>query len=73
MLNKVINLKREADLVLLHADPADGPLTRRCVRAQNFAIDWFQASQGTALGFASTEDAVVPEPLPPQCGGLHQP
>jgi hypothetical protein len=56
MLDQVIDLKRDADLVLLNSD---GPLTRRCVRAQNFAIDWFQAAAESALGFASGEETMV--------------
>ncbi len=59
MLDKISNLKRDADLVLLNADAADGPLTRRCARAQNFAIDWFRAEAGSALGFASSEETLV--------------
>ena len=56
MLDKVSHLKRDADLVLLNED---GPHTRHCVVAQNFAIDWFQADAGSTLGFASGEETMV--------------
>jgi hypothetical protein len=56
MLDKVSHLKRDADLVLLNDD---GPHTRHCVVAQNFALDWFQADAGSTLGFASGEETMV--------------
>jgi hypothetical protein len=59
MLDTVSKLKRDADLVMLNASAADDPLTRRLVRAQNFAIDWFKAEQGATLGFASGEETMV--------------
>ena len=59
MLDTIKTLKRAADLVMLNADAAGGPLTRRFVRAQNFAIDWFQAEQGATFGFASDEETMV--------------
>jgi len=59
MLDTVSKLKRDADLVILNASAEDGPLTRRSVRAQNFAIDWFRAEQGATLGFASGEQTMV--------------
>src|SRR5262249_38584243 len=55
----VNKLKRDADLVMLNASAADGPLTRRSVRAQNFAIDWFKAGQRVTLGFASGGETMV--------------
>jgi hypothetical protein len=59
MLDTVNKLKRDADLVLLNASAADGPLTRRCVRAQNFAIDWFRDEAGSKLDFAASEETMV--------------
>ena len=59
MLDTVNTLKRDADLVLLNADAAGKPLTRRCVRSQNFGIDWFQAEQGATFGFASSDEMMV--------------
>jgi hypothetical protein len=56
MLDTVNKLKRDADLVLLNGD---APLTRRCVRAQNFAIDWLQATTGTTFDFASDDEIMV--------------
>jgi hypothetical protein len=59
MLEKVKDLKRVADLVMLNLDAAKGPLTRRLVRAQNFAIDWFSIAQETNLSFASRQEFMV--------------
>lgn len=56
MLDLVNKLKRDADLVLLNMDP---PLTRRCVRAQNFAIDWFRGGTASTFGIASSEETMV--------------
>jgi hypothetical protein len=56
MLDTVNKLKRDADLVLLNADH---PPTRRCVRAQNFAIDWFQGGTASTFGFASSEETML--------------
>jgi hypothetical protein len=56
MLGTLNKPKREADLVLLNADP---PLKRRCVRAQNFAIDWFRGGIASTFGFASSEEMMV--------------
>jgi hypothetical protein len=56
MLDTINKLKRDADLVLLSADT---PVARRCVRAQNFAIDWFQGVAASTFGFASSEETMV--------------
>jgi len=56
MLDTVNKLKRDADLVMLNAHP---PLTRRSVRAQNFAIDWFRGEAGSIFGFASSEETMT--------------
>jgi hypothetical protein len=56
MLDSVNKLKRKADLVLLNTDSS---LMRRCVRAQNFAIDWFRGEPGSTFGFASSEETMV--------------
>ena len=56
MLDTVNKLKRDADLVLLNTD---APLARRCVRAQNFAIDWFRGGAASTFGFASSEETMI--------------
>ncbi|MBV8508925.1 MAG: hypothetical protein JO289_02060 [Xanthobacteraceae bacterium] len=56
MLDTVNTLKRDADLVLLNTD---GSVMRRCVRARNFAIDWFRVGRGSTLDFASDEETMV--------------
>jgi hypothetical protein len=59
MLDKVKGIKREADLVMLNAGAAQGVLKRCSVRSQNFLIDWFEASQATALSYASSDETMV--------------
>jgi hypothetical protein len=56
MLDAINKLKRDADLVLLNTDTS---LTRRCVRAQNFVIDWFRGGAASTFGFASSEEMMV--------------
>jgi hypothetical protein len=59
MLDAVKGARREADLVVLNDKPAQGPLSRRTVRGQNFLIEWFEASQAATLGFASSHETIV--------------
>ena len=59
MPDKVKGVKREADLVMLDASSAQGPLTRRSVRGQNFLVEWFEASEEAIVGFASSHEAMV--------------
>ena len=50
---------READLIMLDAFPANGTLGRRCVRAQNFFIEWLAAGAGAPALELSCSDEVM--------------
>jgi hypothetical protein len=59
MLDIVKGTKRDADLVMLNGEAAQGPLRRRAVRGQNFLLEWFDASQAATLSFASGDETMV--------------
>lgn len=59
MLEKIGSVKREADLVMLNEAPAQGPLMRRSVRAQNFLVEWFEAKAKDTLNIASDDETMV--------------
>jgi hypothetical protein len=59
MLDIVKGTKRDADLVMLNGEAAQGPLTRRAVRGQNFLLEWFDASQAATVSFASGDETMV--------------
>jgi hypothetical protein len=55
MLEKVKSVKRDADLVMLN----EGAATRRCVRGQNFLVDWIDAREGEQAGFSSDDETML--------------
>ncbi len=60
MLDRAKSVKREADLVLLNEGAGHGPLAARTVRAQNFLIEWIEATASApALDLPSDEETML--------------
>ena len=57
---ETIAAARKADLVMLDAHPAKGAIERRCVRAQNFYVEWLAVGAGApALKLSSLDEIML--------------
>ena len=50
---------RKADLVMLDTQPAKGVIERRCVRAQNFFVEWLAAGAGAPALEISSDGEIM--------------